>query len=110
RPRGLMAIWAMRRSLSVPRSVVSSVRTGVDRRSLRAWLRTFGTGMPGLVQAGAFRSTAGRSFWVVGRARRVTVIDCPGWTFDQVVVELGPAAQQALRELASQDGPTARPD
>lgn len=88
RPRGLNRVWAMRTEVRVPLSEVAEVNRDVDRQSVPSGFRVPGTYVPGLIQAGAYRSKRGRSFWLVGRTPKVTVIECPGGRFDRIVLQL----------------------
>ncbi len=92
-------VWAMAREVRVPRALVRSVEV-VDRRSLPPGLRLMGTYVPGLIAAGRFRRRGQRSFWVVRRAPRVLVVECPGARFDRLVLQVpDPHAEVArLRE------------
>ncbi len=101
RPRGMNRLWAFKGEVRVPVSQVSGVRTGVARRSVPSRLRTLGTYVPGLIQAGSYRGNGERSFWLVGRTPTVTVIDCPGARFDRIVLQLGDATAERLRRALS---------
>jgi hypothetical protein len=101
RPRGLNRLWAFKREVRVPVAQISGVRTGVARQSIPSRLRTLGTYVPGLIQAGTFRGKGERSFWLVGRTRTVTVVDCPGGRFDRIVLQLADASAERLRRAVS---------
>jgi hypothetical protein len=102
RPRRLNRIWAMKSEVRVPLSQVVDVRADVPRASLpREPFRTLGTYFPGLIQEGRYRGRGSRSFWLVGRAPTVTVIDCRGGRFDRIVLQLGEQAQSELQRAVS---------
>ncbi len=88
RPRGLNRVWAMKGQVRVPLAQVSEVRTHVDRRSVPSGWRVPGTYVPGLILAGTYRLKGERSFWLVGRAAEVTVVECRGGRFDRIVLQL----------------------
>jgi hypothetical protein len=96
RPRGLNRLWALKGEVRVRLPQVSQVRTDVPRGSVPSGLRVPGTYIPGLIQAGTYRKKGEKSFWLVGRAHKVTVIDCPGGPFDRIVLEL---SEEAAAEL-----------
>lgn len=101
RPRGLNRLWAFKSEVRVPLSQVADVRSDVARKSVASGLRVLGTYVPGLVQAGRFRSKGERSFWLVGRTPRVTVIDCPGGRFDRIVLQVREDTVARLRRAVS---------
>lgn len=101
RPRGLNRLWAMKGEVRVPLAQVSEVRTGVARRSVPSGWRVPGTYVPGLIQAGTYRSKGERSFWLVGRASHVTVVEFAGGRFDRIVLELSDrTAGQLVRAVS----------
>jgi hypothetical protein len=95
----------MKGEVRVPLSQVSEVRDGVARRSVPSGFRLPGTSFPGVIQAGTFRTRGERSFWLVGRAPTVTVIECPGGRFDRIVLQLTDKAAVELRR-AVPSGPS----
>lgn len=101
RPRGLNRLWAMKGEVRVPLAHVSQVRTNVDRRTVPSGWRLPGTYVPGLLQAGTYRTKGERSFWLVGRARNVTVIDCAGGRFARIVLQLSQDTADELRRAVS---------
>jgi hypothetical protein len=101
RPRGLNRLWAFKGEVRVPLSQISEVRTDVPRRSVHSRLRTLGTYIPGLIQAGSFRGTGERSFWLVGGAPTVTVVDCRGGRFDRIVLQLSDETAERLRRAVT---------
>ncbi len=101
RPRGLNRLWAFRIEVRVPLSQVSEVHSDVARKSVGSGLRVLGTYVPGLVQAGRFRSKGESSFWLVGRTSRVTVIDCRGGRFDRIVLQVSEDTVATLRRAVS---------
>ena len=88
RPRGLNRLWAFTTEVRVPLSDVARVDRDVARRSVPSGFRMPGTYLPGLVQAGTYRTREERSFWLVGRTPNVTVIECPEARFDRIVLQL----------------------
>ncbi len=88
RPRRLNRLWAFKGEVRVPLSQIRELRAGVDRRSVPSGLRVPGTAVPGIIQAGTYRRKGQRSFWLVGRTRTVTVIECSGGRFDRIVLQL----------------------
>ena len=96
RPLDLARLWSLRREVRVPLTMIRDIRTGVPRRDVRRGIRTLGTEVPGLVHAGSYRTRKVRSFWLVGRAQTVTVIECPGARFDRLVLELDPETARSL--------------
>ncbi len=101
RPRGLNRLWALKAEVRVPLAQVSEVHASVARRDVPARFRTLGTYVPGLIQAGSYRTKGERSFWVVGRASTVTVIDCPGARFDRIVLQLSAKTAAELLQALS---------
>ncbi len=103
RPRGLNRLWALRREIRVPVSSVSAVATDVPRRGVPSGFRMPGTYLPGLIQAGTYRRKGEKSFWLAGRSRTVTVIECRGAEFDRVVLQLRHGAVDELRRVVGHD-------
>jgi hypothetical protein len=102
RPRGLNRLWALKTEVRVPLSEVAHVHTGVARQSVPSGFRMPGTYVPRLIQAGTYRMSGERSFWLVGRTKKVTVIECPGARFDRIVLQLSDeAAAEVRRAVAS---------
>ncbi len=60
-----------------------------------------GTYVPGLIQAGTYRRRGEKSFWLVGRSPKVTVVDCPGGRFDRIVLQLTDKAAAELGRAVS---------
>jgi hypothetical protein len=100
RPHGLNRLWALKGEVRVPLLQVSQVRTEVPRGSVASGLRAPGTYIPRLIQAGTYRRKGEKSFWLVGRARNVTVIDCRGGAFARIVLELSVEAAEELQRAA----------
>lgn len=101
RPRGLNRLWALKTEFRVPLAQVSEVHTDVDRQGLPSGFRMPGTYVPGLIQAGTYRRRGERSFWLVGRTAKVTVIDCLGGRFDRIVLHLTDETAMELRQAVS---------
>jgi len=104
RPLGWSVLWSLHRSVHFPVSSVRSVRLGVARRSAPRGFRSPGTALPGVMVAGTLRRIGWRSFWLVGRASTVTVVELDrasgaGVRFDALVLELPPADAARLAGL-----------
>ena len=104
RPLGLNRVWALKGEVRVPLSQISEVRPHVDRTQVRSGLRVPGTSFPGLIQAGTYRSQGQKSFWLVGRTRQVTVIECAGGKFDRIVLQLSDKRVEELRRALNSRG------
>lgn len=96
RPLDFGRLWSLRGEVRIPLSKIHDVRVGVPRRDVKRGIRTLGTEVPGFVYAGSFRTFTVRSFWLVGRAKVVTVIECPGARFDRLVLELDPETARSV--------------
>ncbi len=101
RPRGLNRLWALKPEVRVPVSHITDVRTGVARRSVPSGFRMPGTYVPGVIQAGTYRSRGERSFWLVGRTPTVTVIECRDGPFNRIVLQLSDDAADELRRAVT---------
>ncbi len=55
-----------------------------------------GTAVPGLITAGTYRKNGSKRFWLVGRAKKVTMIETRDHRFDAIVLELRVADAAAL--------------
>ena len=97
RPRGLNRLWALKSELRVALSDVSEVHADVARQSVTSGFRMPGTYFPGLIQAGTYRRGGEKSFWLVGRTSKVTVIECSGGRFDRIVLQLRDETAAELR-------------
>jgi len=61
-------------------------------------LRWPGTGFPGLIRAGSYRTATARDFWDVRTGHEALVIETrPGGEFRRVILELADARSEALR-------------
>lgn len=105
RARGLNRLWALKTEVRVPLSEVSAVRLGVARRSVPSGFRVPGTYVPGLIQAGTYRRSGEKSFWLVGRTSTVTVIECRGGPFDRIVLQLSSETGEELRHAVGSGPP-----
>jgi hypothetical protein len=105
RPRGLNRLWALKSEVRVPLSNVSEVHLDVPRRSVPSGFRMPGTAFPGLIQAGTYRRKGEKSFWLVGRTSKVTVIECLRGRFDRIVLQLRDETAVELRRVVS-SGPS----
>jgi hypothetical protein len=101
RPRGLNRLWALKSEVRVPLAEVSDVQLDVPRRSVPSGFRMPGTDFPGVIHAGTYRSKGEKSFWLVGRASTVTVVECPGGPFDRIVLQLNAEAAAGLRRAVT---------
>ena len=100
RPRGLNRLCAMKGEVRVPVAAIGEVRGEVDRKSVPGGLRLPGTYVPGLIQAGTYRTRGEKSFWLVGQADKVTVVECPGARYERLVLQLDDdAAADLLRAV-----------
>ncbi len=106
RPRGLNRVWALKGEVRIPLSQVSGVRTDVIRRDVPSGFRVPGTYIPGVIQAGTYRKSGEKSFWLVGRTPTVTVIECPGAAFDRIVLQLSANAVDELRRVVRTGPPS----
>lgn len=104
RPRGVMKVWAVRSEVVVAASAITTVRHDFGRQLVRSGLRAPGTHIPGLIKAGTYRRDGQKTFWLVGRGQFLSLICCPGQTFDELVLELNDDA----KALLSKAGPTSR--
>lgn len=100
RPRGLNRMWALKSEVRVPLSDIFEVRLGVARRSVTSGFRMPGTYFPGLIQAGTYRRKGEKSFWLVGRTSKVTVIECRAGRFDRIVLQLTDETAAELRRAS----------
>jgi hypothetical protein len=99
---GRDALYALKRSLTVPLGSVAAVRA-VDREELHRTktLRAPGTSVPGRVKAGTFRGTEGKELWDVRRGRRVLELELRGHDYARVVLELPGPDSEAERIRAA---------
>ena len=99
------AIWAMKRSVTVPllrvAHVTASDAAGVPRRGMRMP----GTALPGVIRSGSYGSAPQRELWNVRRAARVLVIDLnPPEPYARIVLEVADPdglAEQLREALAA---------
>jgi hypothetical protein len=98
RPVGLVRLWSFSKGIDVP--ITAVVDVGVhERKGLVRGFRAPGTHLPGVMVAGTFRSRGERDLWMVGRARKVLVIELHGERYRHVIVQVEDpeAATEALR-------------
>lgn len=84
---GLDMVYALRRTVRVPRTAVVSAHTAPppSRRGIRAP----GTHLPGVLSFGTWRGRFGKDLWGVRRAGRVLVIELDGGAaFERLVLEV----------------------
>lgn len=94
----LDALWALRRSLSVPATAVTDVAVLPRPAVGPPGLRLPGTHLPGLLTAGVYGVGGRRSFWDVRRGPEVLLVTCateddpgpagPRATFARLVLEV----------------------
>ena len=96
-PVGLMRKLALNQEPQLDRREIRRA-VAVDRSELPArGHRVLGTGMPGLA-AGRYRSgKSGASFWLVGRAPRLLLIELEGGPLDFVVLQVRDPGQLAAQ-------------
>lgn len=95
-------VWAVSSGVDVPLSSVQAVRPMPQReaRSIASGLRLPGSYVPGVIQAGSYRSMSGEwSFWVAYRAETVLVIDLEGERYRHLVLQV-PDPVGFSREIA----------
>lgn len=98
-------LWALSAGVDVPlRSVVAArPMSRRDARTLASGLRLPGTSLPGVIQAGSYRSLSGQgwSLWSVRRAGTVLVIDLQNQPYRHLVLEVDDPVAMAA-EIAAQ--------
>lgn len=96
-PLGLMRRLAFNSGFQLDRRAIRRA-VAVQRSELPSrGVRTFGTGMPGL-SAGRYRSgKSGSSFWLVGVAPRLLLIDMENGPLDYVVLQVRDPDQLAAQ-------------
>lgn len=96
RLKGWRAIWAVKRSVSIPVStVVSASHDAEVRAHVSAKLRRRKS-PSGVIRIGAYHSLEGWSFWSIGLGRNAVVVEASGARYRFVVVEVeDPAATVA---------------
>ena len=85
RPHGIAKFWALRTKVIVPLDTITSVALADQPRDVMRKMRAIGSSIPGLLVAGVFGFTRPRSFWVVGVARPIVVVNTKGLNYAQVV-------------------------
>jgi len=98
RPIGLMSFWSLRRDVRWPVDQVTSV-TAAERDECPSGLRSPGTAVPGVVQAGTYRAGGDQTVWFAGRAKELLLIRADGATPSAAVVQVASprAVAEALR-------------
>ena len=95
-------LWALRSSLEIPLSHVTSARA--DPEPARGWwhgLRIAGTQVPGLLTAGNFYQDKGWVFYDVHDPEKTIVLELDHEHYKRLVIEVAdPAATVALIEKA----------
>lgn len=104
RPVGLMRVWALSTGLDCPITSIVDIGVG-DTRELSRGFRAPGTYLPGVMIAGTFRARTGNALWLVGRQRRVLVIELTDekWRYLILGVEDPDAANEALRAALNRE-------
>lgn len=89
--QGAHKLWALKSSLRVPLTDISSVRQDTERAS-KAWpgLRVPGTHIPFFYTAGTYYQSDFRpDFWSVRHPENAIVIQCAsGAAYDEIIVEV----------------------
>lgn len=103
--RGIARLFAFRRTVRVDLANIRDVQVAPSATAVRPrpWIRTLGTSVPGLLQAGTFRGN-GRSFWLVRPSHRVLVLECAGGRFARIVVEVVSPDEAASTITAALEG------
>jgi hypothetical protein len=84
-PKGLNKLWALRRTLTVPVSSITSARVlSGALRDLPLGLRLPGTAIPGIVLAGTYLKRGERSLYVLRDARDMVLLELEGQRFRRV--------------------------
>ena len=92
-------VEALHRDVSVPRSAIVGVRAVPDGMDEVRGVRAPGTGLPGVIMVGTWRSAEGTTFAVCHGRRPAVVIDVTGQAFDRLVVTVDDP-QAAVASLA----------
>ena len=79
-------VEALHRNVTVPRAAITGVRAVVDGMDEVRGLRAPGTGLPGVVMVGTWRSGDSTTFAVCHGRRPAVVVDLTGQAFDRLVV------------------------
>lgn len=90
---------ALHGNVTVPRSAVAQVRAVPDGMAEVHGLRAPGTGLPGVIKIGTWRSRKGRTFAVCHGRRPAIVLDLIGSSYHRLVVTLDDP-EQAMRSFA----------
>ncbi|MGB8963636.1 MAG: hypothetical protein WCC38_16990 [Pseudonocardiaceae bacterium] len=90
---------ALHGNVVVPRSAVAQVRTVLNGMVEVHGLRAPGTGLPGVIKVGTWRSREGTTFGVCHGCRSAIVLDLVGAPYDRLVVTLDDP-DHAIRSLA----------
>lgn len=92
RPQGWYKTWCFRSSVAFNLSSITKIYKKPN--GFRApWLRTFGTHIPWLITAGAFRRKGEREFWCSKYGRDSVVIEMEGEEFHRIVVDVPEVSQ-----------------
>src|SRR5262249_20436166 len=103
---GWERLWALRRRLVIPRGKTVRAEWHADPFAVHAWLRLFGTAVPGVIAAGTFYGQGMKQFLYLCRPRglwhataaNVLVLDLHDMFYHRVV--LGCAEAEAARVIA----------
>lgn len=82
----LERVEAVHGDVSVPRAAIVRVRAVPDGMDEVSGLRAPGTGWPGVIMVGTWRSSEGTTFAVCHGRRPAVVIDVTGQGYDRLVV------------------------
>jgi hypothetical protein len=101
--KGLHRLWALKSTIRVPISALSSVRR-VDPAAISSWWvgwRAPGTHVPGIIIAGTYYKDGERHFWDVRQPDRAIEIRLEGARYHRLFVEVADP-DEAIRRLEAQ--------
>jgi hypothetical protein len=85
----LEKVEALRGDVTVPRSAVTRIRIVPDGMAEVHGVRAPGTGLPGVIMVGVWRSETGATFAACHGHGPAVVIDLDGAQYDRLVVTVG---------------------
>jgi hypothetical protein len=86
-------VEALHGDVTVPRSAVTGTRIVPDGMAEVHGIRAPGTGLPGVIMVGVWRSGTGTTFAVCHGREPAIVIELDGAQFDRIVVTVGDPEQ-----------------
>jgi hypothetical protein len=103
---GWERLWALRQRVVIPRTNIVQAEWHAEPFAVRAWLRLFGTAMPGAIAAGTFYGQGMKQFlylrqprgWRHAMAANVLVLDLHDMFYHRVVLSCAEA--DAARVIA----------